>query len=418
LRTIVTCLVGIVCYASASVAVQAWPVAVPYPGNTSVALARQSEPVRLSVRPPYHQSSPSFRVVYKFNGGIDGEAPTGPVLAVNGLLFGTTQYGGQYKYSGYGTLFSLSIAGSEHVLHRFSGGGADGNINYGTQLADINGELYFTTSGGGHGGSVLETNSVSGTEKTLYAFQGRPDADFPSGDLLQSGNTLYGTSVTGGYYGYGTIFQVNTSGAERVLYSFKDGTDGASPSSLIQLNGNFFGITPAGGSYFAGTLFKLSPPAVETTLYTFKGTTDGGDPSALIAYNGNLYGTTVWGGAYGYGTVFATTISGTHVIHNFNGADGIRPLGLFQYQGMLYGTTYYGGAYGYGTVFALTTSGEESVLHSFTGGTDGANPAASLTAFNGELYGTTANGGSPYCFESLLSESFGPGCGTVFSITP
>src|SRR5438309_1799078 len=51
---------------------------------------------------------------------------------------------------------------------------------------------------------------------------------------------------------------------------------------------------------------------------------------------------------------------------------------------------------------------EEKVLYSFTGGTDGAAPHASLIDVNGTLYGTTGEGGSKHCL--------GLGCGTVFSI--
>jgi uncharacterized repeat protein (TIGR03803 family) len=62
--------------------------------------------------------------------------------------------------------------------------------------------------------------------------------------------------------------------------------------------------------------------------------------------------------------------------------------------GNLYGTTYNGGAYGFGTVFRLDSAGNESVLYSFTGGSDGAGPFAGLVRDPaGNLYGTTYIGG-------------------------
>lgn len=55
-----------------------------------------------------------------------------------------------------------------------------------------------------------------------------------------------------------------------------------------------------------------------------------------------------------------------------------------------------------------------SVLHSFTGGADGANPAAGLTIdHRGSLYGTTAQGGN-----TPSNCGATRGCGTVFKIVP
>jgi len=89
------------------------------------------------------------------------------------------------------------------------------------------------------------------------------------------------------------------------------------------------------------------------------------------------------------------------VIYNIGGAAaGAGPLGgsISDAAGNLYGTTSNGGAHNNGTVFKLSpdTNGEwtETVLHSFQGPPDGANPAASLIFDRvGNLYGTTLNGG-------------------------
>jgi len=86
-------------------------------------------------------------------------------------------------------------------------------------------------------------------------------------------------------------------------------------------------------------------------------------------------------------------------------------------QGNLYGTTFAGGAYGNGNVFLLTPEGVQTVLYSFEGYYfgDGNEPYGNLVMDKqGNLYGTTANGGSSTnCgFDGFY------GCGVVFKIEP
>jgi len=83
------------------------------------------------------------------------------------------------------------------------------------------------------------------------------------------------------------------------------------------------------------------------------------------------------------------------VIHNFTGgSDGANPLsGFLIIGGSLYGTASSGGNSGDGVVFKLSTTGEQTVLHEFTGGTDGASPEGSLIFRAGNFYGTTTLGG-------------------------
>jgi uncharacterized repeat protein (TIGR03803 family) len=94
------------------------------------------------------------------------------------------------------------------------------------------------------------------------------------------------------------------------------------------------------------------------------------------------------------------------VLHSFGGSgDGANPsAGLTDVGGTLYGTTVGGGAHFVGTVYNITTAGEESVVYSFTGSPDGNGPAADLTEVGDTLYGTTQHGGAN-------------GDGTVFKIT-
>lgn len=76
-------------------------------------------------------------------------------------------------------------------------------------------------------------------------------------------------------------------------------------------------------------------------------------------------------------------------------------------SGNVYGTTASGGSFNRGTVYRLAPDGTKTILHSFTGGPrDGATPVGNLVLDNaGHVYGTTREGGIA-------------GCGTVFEVSP
>lgn len=138
-----------------------------------------------------------------------------------------------------------------------------------------------------------------------------------------------------------------------------------------------------------------------TTLYTFTGP-DGNSPLAGLFRDsaGNLYGTTSYGGASGFGVVFKLDTSNNEtVLYSFaGGSDGANPYGglVRDSAGNFYGTTLAGGSptCQCGTVFKLSNSNKETVLYRFRGGTDGAVPYASVIRDSaGNLYGTTSSGG-------------------------
>jgi uncharacterized repeat protein (TIGR03803 family) len=138
-----------------------------------------------------------------------------------------------------------------------------------------------------------------------------------------------------------------------------------------------------------------------SVIHNFTGGSDGADPLAgfTIDVAGNLYGTASSGGTSGAGVVFKLNTSGQEtVLHNFTGGtDGANPQAslVLDKAGNLYGTTYAGGVSNTGTVFEVTRTGKEKVLHTFAGGADGANPIAGLAIDKaGNLYGTTTAGGS------------------------
>ncbi len=218
------------------------------------------------------------------------------------------------------------------------------------------------------------------TYSLLYSFTGGSDGKWPYSSLIEdSAGNLYGTASAGGLncsnpYGCGTVFKLAANGTFTLLHSFTDDSDGGGPLAGVirDAAGNLYGTTNYGpGGSGVGTVFKLNPANKETVLHAFTGAPDGASPSAPVVRDaaGNLYGTTQGGGGAGN--------------------DGV----VFEWN---------------------ANTGKETILHSFTGGVDGANPGAGLLLDQAgrALYGETIQGGNSTC-----SGNFNSGCGTAFKLT-
>ena len=216
------------------------------------------------------------------------------------------------------------------------------------------------------------------------------------------------------------------------LVSF-NGINGQYPVAGVTFDslGNMYGTTAQGGSAFnplgtstvsdgLGTIWKYSPSAGLTSLFSFSGAAtpanNGYRPLTplLIDAQGNLFGTTYYGGNdfspdvnghLGLGTVFKFSGAGQFTtLHEFSGPDGENPVGMLRdNQGNLFGTTWQGGAnvnptlgdFGLGTIFEYSSGGTFSnpILFSSTNG--GGNVAAGMVTDGlGNFYGTTYEGGS------------------------
>jgi uncharacterized repeat protein (TIGR03803 family) len=199
------------------------------------------------------------------------------------------------------------------------------------------------------------------------------------------------------------------------LTSF-NGIDGAIPNAglIADAYGNLFGTTLEGGAYGFGTVFEIVKTtsgyaSAPTVLASFSGGDGGAYPRGglLADANGNLFGTTGGGGTTAYGAVFEIlkTTNGYAgipiVLASFSGDDGAFPVSslLSDANGNLIGTTEEGGSSNSGTVFEITKtatgySSTPTVLVSFNGN-DGFFPIAGLIAdASGNLFGTTVLGGT------------------------
>lgn len=306
--------------------------------------------------------------------------------------------------------------------------------------------------------AFLSPATVHGqTIKILHNFGVAPDdGSEPYGPLLKdSAGNFYGTTSGGnGAAGFGTVFRLspesNGEYNETILYSFRGGSeDGSGPHAPLFRDsaGNLYSTTDVGGNTSSlcnfdapecGVVYKLSPkPATgcpsgsnpgdgwcETVLFKFTGA-DGGNPiSGLVRDSaGNFYGATASGGSKGLGTVYKLSLTSTGwketVLHSFTGgADGAVPYNssanlALDSLGNLYGSTYQGGAANAGTVFKLSPptatkpTWTEKILYTFKGGTDGSRALGGVILDkSGNVYGTTYFGGPT-----------GVNGGTVFKLT-
>ncbi len=389
----------------------------------------------------------------------DGAAPSSHLINdAKGVLYGTTASGGANQCAdgaGCGTMFSLTpnadaTAWTEQTLYSFTAQdwSPAGRLTY----DKTNGLLYGTTLYGGSGcggagcGAVFSLTAPGGSgavsaHTVIYQFQGGTDGALPDPHMLLDPNTgaLYGVTRQGGGSGCGgagcgVVFVLTppasgaTAWTETVLYRFSGGNDGAAP---IDINWNRFselyGTTIDGGSHGKGVVFRLKhyrDSWKETVLHAFAGGENGAIPGGgvIIDKAGALYGVTSVGGnstscAGGCGAVYRLTPTESGpwkftVLHRFDGHQGADPEAKLSVKSesdftALYGTTAAGGSAnctgGCGVAYKLTAPAggagawTETVVHDFTGGSDGATPQTGLYIdAAGHLIGTTAASGPGY----------------------
>ena len=386
-------------------------------------------------------SASRLTVEYRFTSAADGTIPGGAepeagLTSSGGAFYGTTSRGGSYQVNGFGggVAFKLFKSGTSYkktVLHAFTGE-SDGIFpGSGNLLVDRSNHVYGATAGWG-----------------LFINEGIPGCG-PNQNI--SCDTVFELSPSGTRWSYA------------MLHRFAGGADGYDPQGgLIMDNksGALYGTTVFGGNKGCaaeqpypmtgcGTVFRLAKVGskwVKTVLYTFTGGADGALPAAALVLdpsgNGVLYGTASSGGRlsntgdicmYGAycGVVFKLTPTTKPpwketVLHSFTGGvDGAVPVAAMVLKsGVLYGTASAGGNYsgygcgasGGGAVFTLTVATRQfRTLYDFKCGSDGGVPLGAVTLDTaGNIYGTTSNIGKGYNTYQCGTHI---GCGTVFKLT-
>jgi uncharacterized repeat protein (TIGR03803 family) len=219
------------------------------------------------------------------------------------------------------SVFSLTLpAGAksetqEQVIYFFSSGD-DGCVSpLAPLVADAQGGLYGTASGGGenHNGCVFELSpNGDGTwiEKTIHFFDVNDGVQPGAALVFDKVGNLYSTAGSGGLYGGGVVFELSPIGgvwADSILHNFGRSGDGVNASTEVVFgpDGSLYGATQFGGSSGCGIVYSLNPGLPpwlgweETILHDFANSSqDGCNPrgGVVFASRGRLYGTTSGGG--------------------------------------------------------------------------------------------------------------------------
>jgi uncharacterized repeat protein (TIGR03803 family) len=401
---------------------------------------------------------------------------TGLVQGTDGALYGTTYSGGARED---GALFKLNLDGSGFsVLMSFNRSGDDG-ISPGGLTREPQSETFFgvTYTGGiSNLGTIFKINSDGNGYGIIHNFNGTTDGSNPNPLLVASDGGLYGTTVFGGRFGSGTVFKLDKTGnAYSVLHDFGsviqlDPTnifwpptnDARNPvTKLIEgSNGALYGLTSVSSGFgyaLGGGLFKINKDGTGYAAFNLPtsglGISGSQGQQLLEGPDGALYGTieqydfssnqtilfrinkdgtesrvlrsfsevasaeldnavSLVNGSDGalYGSVkgvqsFPTSDNGTIFklnpdgsgyteLHRFNGMDGGSPNNLMlQADGQIVGTTSQGGQAGYGTAFKLNRDGGGfTVLYHFTQ-EDGTPSSGLVLGGDQSIFGTTSDGG-------------------------
>jgi uncharacterized repeat protein (TIGR03803 family) len=280
-------------------------------------------------------------------------------------------------------------------------------------------------------GAALCVSAVAATaptEKVLHEFSDQQRGAGPAGLVSDSTGNLFGATQYGGQYNLGAIFEFSPKAGggwtEKVVHSFAGGSDGVDPyQPVLDSAGNVYGELGSFGYDGCNCIYKLAHNQngswTKTVIHTFQ-PTDGSTNGLLIIDDaGNLYGGLTYYNNGSFASVFKLTPSGDSwtetTLYTFSaGAVSYANIvGLaVDGSGNVFGSLSETATALQGLLFELTPSAggwTEVTLYTFLGGSSGGVPAGPLLLANGNLFGTTSEGGDTKCNGQ-------EGCGLVYEL--
>ena len=352
----------------------------------------------------FNPSDDSFAKLHDFTNQESGGYLTGTLSqALNGNLYGSIQFGGQFNG---GSIFEYNLSTNTYSKKfdlSYATGTSPNRMTSGT-----NGNLYGTTSGGGSnqgGGVIFEYNPVNNTY-TKKIDLGTPSiGGLPGAVTLAASGKFYGMASNGGELNKGTIFEYDpTSNICVSKFNFSYAPGGASPIGTLtpSEDGRLFGIS-RGGEKNQGVLFEYDPTTnVYLKKHDFIDPLDGKDPigSLLLMDTKKIVGLAARGGAKGEGIIYeydlVTNGFAKKIDFDVSTIGGLPNGGLMKASnGKLYGVAS-GGLNFRGTLFELDPlTYQLTKKFDFETTTNGCGPTGNLVeAPNHKLYGVTSSCGA------------------------
>ncbi len=335
--------------------------------------------------------------------GINGSAPKASLIqAADGKLYGMTPDGGinyagvLFQYDPVTNIYSKKIDFST----------TNGRTPNGSLTEAVDGKLYGLTQygGGGSSGVLFQYDPVTNVYTKKVEFMVAGTGKYPRGSLVEAQNgKLYGTTKNGGVNNKGVVFEYDPlTGIYTETFDITVAGGVMENSMVAASDGKLYGMTAGGGTNSKGVIFQYDPSTQTwVTTFNFDGAAHGSEPrsSLMQASDGKLYGMTYSGGINDLGTFFQydpVTASVTKLV-DYDMSVGKYPEGTLMQasNGKLYGMVKYGGN-GYGSIFeyGIATTSYITKL-SFGESKEGSQPNGSLIkASDGKLYGTMQMGGS------------------------
>lgn len=258
-------------------------------------------------------SGGKVELLHSFNGAVDGRPHRTLLAASDGFFYGITRSSGFFAH---GSIFRMSPDGQVEQVHVFKGGPEDGDYPQGRLIEGSDGLIYGTTAyGGQRGAGTVFQLLPNGDTRILHAFY----KDARNGKMPLIGVTegpdgyFYGAAQGDKLNKHGVLYRVDSRGHFELLWNFP-GDKGKWPTKelLLGRDGALYGTTAGGGEHAAGTLFRFTAAEGVSPLYSFerRSSVGSGVSSSLVEVaDGEFWGANALGGTYGIGAIYRVWVT-------------------------------------------------------------------------------------------------------------